>query len=663
MIINKIVLNNFGVFKGQHELLLYPDHQFKPIIIIGGMNGAGKTTVFNAIKLCLYGSHIFKNNNDYSKYIKDKIHRSKEEQCKDAFLTVEFKHSMNGQISIYCVTRNWITKQEIVKESLSILKNGKKIDEVEKENWQEFIKELIPIGLSRLFFFDGEKIQKMMSDDNSELKDSMKSILGLDLIERLNADLRIYKNKNLHEKRLSDDTKELDKLLIAKNEIKTTIKKIKDKKAKLNNNILLTMSKIEDYKKKIAAQGGWYLENRDQLQHKKISLEHEIERIKTEIREICAGLLPVTILSNLSDKLKHRIIKEEKIKKQKLASSILLEKANKIKKTINSKKFFNHIPELNKKTIIKIQNLMKSEIENQMMNNQTKLDDNIIFDLSQKQTSEVLNGIEEATTSIPIQLKNLVKQYETTYRELQNIEVSIDRAPDEDDVKPMHETLQSLVKKLGALENENKHYDEDIKNCNYKSTEIDRQINKINHQKKEMLKNNVKLELVTKTEQILPLFYSELSTLKSQTIMNHFNDIFSQLNCKNDLLSKIDIHPESFDTTLYDKDYSNIDKTSLSSGELEIFAISMVWALAKTSGRNLPFIIDTPLGRLDSKHRNNLLNIFFPNASHQMIIFSTDTEIDKQNYQVLKPHVSKTYLLAYNDNEKQGSIKKGYFNQ
>ena len=60
-------------------------------------------------------------------------------------------------------------------------------------------------------------------------------------------------------------------------------------------------------------------------------------------------------------------------------------------------------------------------------------------------------------------------------------------------------------------------------------------------------------------------------------------------------------------------------------------------------------IIDTPLGRLDSEHRGRMIEHYFPNASHQVIVLSTDTELDKQNFEKLSPHVSHAYHLVYNE--------------
>lgn len=102
-------------------------------------------------------------------------------------------------------------------------------------------------------------------------------------------------------------------------------------------------------------------------------------------------------------------------------------------------------------------------------------------------------------------------------------------------------------------------------------------------------------------------------------------------------------------------------KESLSAGERQIYAIAMLDALAKTSGRKLPIIIDTPLGRLDSKHRKKLVENYFPSASHQVIILSTDTEIDKTYLTSLKDHISHTIMLDYIGTEGSSSVEPGYF--
>ena len=82
-----------------------------------------------------------------------------------------------------------------------------------------------------------------------------------------------------------------------------------------------------------------------------------------------------------------------------------------------------------------------------------------------------------------------------------------------------------------------------------------------------------------------------------------------------------------------------LKKLTLSAGEKQLMVISLLWALAKCSKRKLPVIIDTPLSRLDSNHRETLIKSYFPNASEQTIILSTDSEITSDYYMMMKENI------------------------
>jgi hypothetical protein len=122
-----------------------------------------------------------------------------------------------------------------------------------------------------------------------------------------------------------------------------------------------------------------------------------------------------------------------------------------------------------------------------------------------------------------------------------------------------------------------------------------------------------------------------------ERLRQNFTGVFSRLARKEDLIVDALIDDATFEVTLVGKDGARIPKQSLSAGEKQIYAIAMLEALAKTSGRSLPIIIDTPLGRLDGPHRKKLVNHYFPRASHQVIILSTDTEVDQNFYRDLSP--------------------------
>ena len=112
---------------------------------------------------------------------------------------------------------------------------------------------------------------------------------------------------------------------------------------------------------------------------------------------------------------------------------------------------------------------------------------------------------------------------------------------------------------------------------------------------------------------------------------------------------------------MFDQKNQKIQRDDLSSGEKQLFAISVLWALAKSSGRPLPVIIDTPLGRLDSDHRLNLVRNYFPHAAHQVIVLSTDTEVDRGLFKEISPNVSHCYHLKYNQEETRTAPKEEYF--
>jgi len=106
-----------------------------------------------------------------------------------------------------------------------------------------------------------------------------------------------------------------------------------------------------------------------------------------------------------------------------------------------------------------------------------------------------------------------------------------------------------------------------------------------------------------------------------------------------------------------------VPKNELSSGEKQIYAISVLWALARVSGRPLPMIIDTPLARLDRDHRALLGQRYFPSASHQVIILSTDSEIDREFIPLFGDSIARTYELAFDMASQRTLVRQGYFEE
>jgi len=667
MIFNKLTVTNVGNFAGKCEFNLRGanTNERRPIVLFGGLNGAGKTTIFDAIKLCLYGPEMFGSISvaKYQEHLRQKIHSSKVTalQPNHAAIALEFDYAHLGAVFTYRVERFWELAGQKVSETLNITRNGKSLDDVERDAWQDFIKEIIPLGLSQLFFFDGEKIQKMMSDDNSEeLRKSILSLLGLDLVDRLQADLKIYRSKFLQEAKNSAYSRELTEHEEQMTLLDDEIRRVNDEKANLQSSIDHLAARISVYRDKIAAQGEGYYRNRVSLEEKKRALEHEIDGIKDKLRDMAAGLLPVAIAAAYALKVKHQVEYENRHKASVLLADRLDSKCREMLAQIDSKDFLANV-NVTASALKHIKKQLRVELTSLFMVQECQEPASEVFGFSQKQTIEILQAIDTALTSLPTEITALTVRYESTFKELQNTITFLNKVPDEEFIQPMYETLDGLNIELGGLTEKQANLDEQLAELTNRRSELERWIVNLEKKIADSCELDERLQTVLKVEHVLAKYHRQLAKQKIYALQEEFTTIFKMLHRKEDMIAKVKIDPQTFAVSLFDQQGAAISTGSLSSGELEIYAMSMLWALAKTSGQKLPFIVDTPLARLDSKHRDNLVDLFFPFASHQMMIFSTNTEVDQQYFDQLEPNIAQAYNLEYSEESKSTVVKEGYF--
>jgi DNA sulfur modification protein DndD len=665
MKINKLAIENIGLLVGSHEFDLSSSTDkdiSKPIVLIGGLNGSGKTTMFDAIKLCLYGRSMFNRitDEDYNQYLYDKIHYSKitGKLAEFASVSLQFDYSHFGVVSSYSITRRWEFNKNKIKESFSVYKDDEVLDSVQKKFWQDFIKELIPIGLSELFFFDGEKIQKIISGDNdSEFRNSIKSLLGIDLIERLITDLKIYQTRNLKRKITTKLNEELESFETKREKLDCNLQKINSQLASLENNVLNNENDIEKYRNKITAQGGSFLESKNDLKIEAGILEEKIIDIEENMRVIASDNLPIAILESLAMRLKS-YLQSELISRE----SKITDKALQTKKTELLSKLKANLKQLDiKEDYQKKFNLFLENEIDIIFSPELKKQVKEIFFFSSKLSQQIIDVIDNATRSIPQQLYDMKSTYETSHRKLQQVRRSINQAPAEELMKPMFDKMNQLVSKQVGLQSQKSMLQEDKHQIEIQIALIDREINKLLDSQKQYKKNDTKLMLSEKTLNVLRKYKAELAIKKVNELERMFKMSFNLLHRKKIMIDKISIDPVTFEINLYDSSKKRIVKENLSSGEKEIYAIALISALAKVSGHNLPFIIDTPLGRLDSEHRLNLIKNFFPRASHQMIIFSTNTEVDKELFDSLQPYLARAYNVEYDHKKGLSTVEGGYF--
>jgi DNA sulfur modification protein DndD len=285
----------------------------------------------------------------------------------------------------------------------------------------------------------------------------------------------------------------------------------------------------------------------------------------------------------------------------------------------------------------------------------------MIHGISASDRRQLLSWIEQSGSDIPSMIRSSATELERLYRELQGVEEALRKIPADEVLKPLMEELHSLYQELGESGRIALIKDQEIRDSELKLTELRRRHNQTAEKLATEATHASKIHSVPRIHSVLDEYKSALIDKKVTELQGAITQCFNTLCRKRDTLRRITVDPKDFSVVLYDRQNRPLPKMQLSAGEKQIYAISTLWALAKTSRRPLPMIIDTPLARLDSDHRNLLIRHYFPMASHQVLILSTDTEVDQSYFSALRPAVARSYRLEFDPEESSTSIKSGYF--
>jgi DNA sulfur modification protein DndD len=666
-----LTLENYGLFRGQHTFELTPESRDRPIVLFGGKNGAGKTTLFEAVRLCLYGKSfpgIALSDARYEKLLRGRIHRYPGLiiQPDKTSITLEFKYVRFGKVDTYSVTRFWQDTGTIrLIESLEIYKNGQLLSDIETGQWQEFVKELIPPGVTRLFFFDGEQIQNLAEDEknNIHLKDSFDSLTGLDVVERLNLDLRYIVSRMYRQSNTGDENPTINALYGQHEELKKQLDQAESTILQSENKIEYVKGQIQKQEQLIVQEGGGYANKRQELKSRKDALDNEIQKIEGQICDLMAGPLPFAVTPESCIQLRNQLLDEEQYNEQLAARKALEKKLLSLQDRIASDKFWVGMDdaELSVSARLKILSRLAKSIEELLLEEERIAEVKTVHsNLSGPDRENIIERIRDVLTSVPGQIKDLSRSLEKCTTERQEIEKLLMRSPPDEVLHPFIQELNKLHTELGALEQNLVHETKIRAELKFKVSELVGRLFKEYDKEGEVKKLSVKEQLAKNIQQLLAEYLLRIREKKLNALEENLVLALNHLSHKK-IIEKAKIEAKDFSVVLYDVNRDEIPKEQLSAGEKQIYAIAMLWALAKTSGRPLPFIIDTPLGRLDADHRTNLVANFFPFASHQVIIFSTNTEIDEKYFEELAPHISRAYLIEYDGKQGKTDTTSGYF--
>jgi DNA sulfur modification protein DndD len=652
MILTKITLHNFGIYAGRHEIDLTPKPE-RPIILIGALNGAGKTTLLEAIQFALFGrfaKFLSKNKSAYLDFLTNAVNRRCLEDS--ASVSVSFITRRRGKQQRFEVVRTWTLKTSGASaDTVQVFKNDE-LDLELSERWPELSEAFFPSQLSDLFFFDGERIESLAQPARcSELiRTGLNSLLGLDLVTDLSKTMQTL-DRRLKVEGISQEHRE--KILRLNEKISVLVEQnnaLNGEMQTLLQRLAGMLGHLENLRGQLKQQGGDLYEKRDLLVQRQNELLLLISAKRGELTELSATNLPLTLLDSklkqLESMARNGLTTDQKEVVQdavtSFSASVLKELS---KRTSFSKDQLKLVQDLHK-TLMHIQG-----------------DDHSRPEISLSRGS-ILRARTEGTHYRALALKQLL-ELGKHQSEVDQIERQLLAVPDTIKLEPLFVEIKSTEDEIRTLESKRTGLDDQIARNDRELAATNRLFEAASE---EVKKNEIEEKLLIKMREqlvrgrgVLQLFEERIRNKHLTQLEKLIRDGFETLLRKKSFVKSVSISPETFHLTIQIVGEGEVPASKLSAGERQLLAVAVLWALAQASGRKLPTVIDTPLGRLDSSHRKSFVQNYFPAAGDQVILLSTDEEIVGSYYRSLKKHISHQYLIEYDERKQSSEIVKGYF--
>lgn len=644
MKIKKLTLRNFGVYAGENTFLFEGK---KPIVLVGGMNGRGKTTFLEAILLALYGSNSFayseSEQKSYTQYLRSFVSRT----ASDKSCSVELEFEINnGTIENYIVKREWNAITKRTKEEISVYKDGV-YNGFLTNNWPMFVENILPSALSSFFFFDGEKIAELAIDNtNVQLKNSIRSMLGISVLDVLGNDIMRNLKKTNKKGENNKTTEGVQVLREEKEKAIEELEKIDSQIEALSHKLVEDNDKLEALHQLYTAKGGYAVEKRQETVQKRASLMADLSGEENRLYELAASELPLVLVKDLIRDIKLQAVDEhaDLIMRQAISQLDSLyeefateykgdpkagsEFINFVKDQTNSEEV-EPVYELSDQALFQTNNLVESALKESAEEAKSLL-------VSKKKLS---NQIGELDSYLILDIND--KELQDIYKKIKAVEQTI--IDDQVRMSKLDQQRGTANSKVIAATSEfSKYVESYLSNAELRDS-TDRTIKY----------SNMALNIIES-------YIVELQKRKTDVLAATITDCYKKLANKKNLIQKIIIDSGTLNLQYLSEDGKEVPKNSLSAGEKQLMVISILWALAICSKQKLPVIIDTPLSRLDSLHRTSLIKTYFPNAGEQTIILSTDSEIDAGYYKLMQENVGDEFTLNYDEETKSTSIQRGY---
>jgi len=659
MIIKNIKISNFRSYFGltNIDFNVVPD---KNITLISGKNGFGKTSFLTSLIWGFYGKLMSKvedkykreitGSGGYQKYIRQQFNRN---QKKEDELKVEITISDVMIPSIPCENITIIRTFNVTssKENLEILIDGDYNELTKKVGYETFINDFIlPREIAKFFFFDSEKIVSLAEaktkDELKSLSSAYSEVLGLKKYDDLKHGLKSLVS-TLKRRGVKDtDLKKLNALIKESQSLKKEIDFNNETTDDTNVQIESLKIKSDILQEKLIREGATIsLNDFKDLKTLYSEKQLEIKEVRKKLSDVLE-FIPFMLSGSIFEKLIKQVNKEMSSGLAQLNEQTVEELNTVLKKVLkdSSKEVANrYVQEFN------------SELSKFGKENKT----GFLLDYTDENYRAILALDNNIKNSLKSRYTEIIKKEKDLRFELNKI-LKKTRSYENKNTNPLNEKyraekfeIDSQIEKLLVKKGELNQVKMDLV---AKSTILNKQISELENKEKligeDRKKLAVTLEVLEKIETITNKIKIEKKHSLERSILLGMNSLMHKV----DFIEKvrIELYDDYLDINLVDKDDNIIDKESLSKGEQQLYATSILKSLVEESGISFPIFVDSPLQKFDKDHSKNIIKKFYPSISKQVVLLPLlEKELTFDEFKMMESNVSALYkIINKNGNSK-----------
>ncbi|MEX5271508.1 DNA sulfur modification protein DndD [Kocuria sabuli] len=646
----ELTLHNVGVYRGRHVVDLQTQPG-RPVILVGGLNGCGKTTFLDALQLALYGRRANlsnRGNKSWDSFLRETISRGVDPKD-GASIDLTFEIDIEGDIRLYRVVRYWNSTGKGIHEGVNVFVDGR-VNFTISATWAEHVEEILPLEIANLFFFDGEKIESLADMETSAgvIRTSIHALLGIGTLERLSTDLLALQRRQKPqavpaelENRLKAETERLTQV---EQNLDAALQRLAGAEARHRN----ARTELDAAEAVFQREGGSLYEQRAALEQEHHETTATLQAIEDQLRSLAEGPLPLLLVRPQLEQLK-----ADGIRNTKITAAVQLHQ---------------HLDQHHAELMSQLSPDARKEVEPLLVAHRDVISKNAAQEPVPgvgPEATRQLSTLDELLIQAGTSRDALVTQLDAISTRRDELDALLAGVPSSELINTQLEirdkarvTEATTAGEVGALQEEVQRLRSTQENTTQavNLAEAERRAAALHEDEVQRMLNHTERVRATLGELRQQLITRNLGKLEVATLQS-----FQSLMRKKTLIRDVHIDPKDFTVHLEGANGVEIPAARLSAGERQLLAVALLWGIAKVAGKAIPMVIDTPLGRLDSVHRERLVDRYFPEAGEQVLLLSTDEEINEPLFHRLAPAISATYLLDHDNENHTTSVNPGYW--